>query len=162
MKVCDQLVVKVIDLLKPTDRASSHTYYRDRHGEDHAERDVISETNEKQDSEHNKSRVPLTPEKIGEISKTGLKEDKLTQAAEGIPLNLSALINHLAIELGKMLQKKYPLDLDILGKKLERETSHDIPAAEEAWKKEDEDVPTAANNSRQNTTKRATLQVRLN
>jgi len=152
----------IADLLKPTVRASSRMYHRDGHREDHYDRDIFSETSEKQGSESSKGRVPSNPEKIEEILKTGLKEDKLTQAAEGIPLNLSALINHLAIELGKMLQKEYPLDLDILGKKLERETSHDIPAAEEAWKKEDEDVPTAANNSRQNTTKRATLQVRVN
>lgn len=158
MKVCDQLEVKgMFDLLKSTDLASSRMYPHYRRRKDHAVRDVISETSDKQDSEFNRSRAPSTPEKIEEISKTGLKEDEVTQAAEGIPLDVSGLTNLLAIELGKILQKEYSLDL---AKRLERETSHDIPA-EEVWKKEYEELPTEARNSKLNTQELATLQVRI-
>lgn len=126
----------MFDLLKSTDFASSRIYHHHRRRKDHAVRDVISETSDKQDSECNKSRVPPTPEKIEEIPKTGLKEDEVTQAAEGIPLDVSGLTNLLAIELGKILQKECSLGSDTMAKRLERETSHDIPAKKEVWKKE--------------------------
>lgn len=106
-------------------------------------RDVISETSFKLDSGFDKSRAPSTPEKIEEISKTVLKEDEVAQAAEGIPLDLSGFTNLLAIELGKVLQKKYSLDFDSRAKRLEREASHHIPVGEEVWKKEYEELPTA-------------------